>query len=65
MRLPPQLTEKVCAAKAAYLWNILPELIKLPCVEGYERLRAHLEGMLAACHEAMVNWGLPPEPSEN
>jgi hypothetical protein len=38
----------VTAASAAYLYNCLPEILKLTPSEQYERLRLHFEAALAA-----------------
>jgi hypothetical protein len=38
----------VAAASAAYLYNCLPEILKLTPSEQYERLRVHIETALIA-----------------
>jgi hypothetical protein len=59
-----KLVEDVAGASAAYLWNILPEIAKLPCVEGFERLVEHFRTAFLAYFDGLDNWVLP-EPSEN
>jgi hypothetical protein len=54
--------EYVASSYAANLWNVLPGIVKLPCVEGFERLVLHFEAALAAFSEGC---GQFPEPSEN
>jgi hypothetical protein len=57
------LREDVCAASAAYLFNVLPELVKLPAPEQFKRLAAHFEAALLAYRDGMSGW--IPEPSPN
>ena len=57
--------EDVAAASAALLWNILPDIVKLPACEGYARLQEHLEACIFAYRESLSGFGLPPEPSDN
>jgi hypothetical protein len=59
-----QLMDDVAAASAAYLWNILPEIAKLPCVEGFERLAEHFRTAFLAYFDGRCGWGLPA-PSSN
>ena len=56
--------EYVAASFAATLWNVLPEIFKLPCKDGFERLITHFEAALAAFSQGR-GFGTVPEPSEN
>ncbi len=58
------LAEDVCAASAAYLFNLLPELVKLPATEQFERLAAHFEAAITAYVDGLAGW-IIPEPSKN
>lgn len=60
---PERLVEEVCAASAAYLFNLMPELVKLPATEQFKRLVAHFEAALLAFHDNLPPW--VPEPSQN
>ncbi len=64
MPLLKQLAEDVAAASAAYLVNVLPEIIKLPASQMFERLKTHFSTAFLAYSEGLENWGFP-EPSEN
>lgn len=57
------LAGDVCAASAAYLLNVLPDLVTLPATELFNRLAAHFEAALAAYRDGMNGW--IPEPSRN
>ncbi|QJW94195.1 hypothetical protein [Frigoriglobus tundricola] len=57
------LADDVCAASAAYLFNLLPDLVKLPAPEQFQRLAAHFEAALLAYHDGINGW--LPEPSQN
>lgn len=59
----PDLIEDVCAASAAYLFYLLPDLVKLPAPEAYKRLAAHFEAALLAYRDGLAGW--VPEPSVN
>jgi hypothetical protein len=63
MTMPEQLIEDVCAASAAYLFNVLPEIAKLPAKEQFERLAVHFEAALLAYKDGMRGWNEIPEPS--
>jgi hypothetical protein len=58
------LASDVAAASAAYLFNCLPELTKLPASECFQRLEAHIHTSIIAYLEGLRNWGVP-EPSKN
>lgn len=60
---PERLVEEVCAASAAHLFNLMPELARLPATEQFKRLAAHFEVALLAFHDNLVPW--VPEPSPN
>ncbi len=62
--LSGKLVEDVSAASAAYLWNILPEIAKLPSVEGFERLCEHFRTAFLAYFDGLEGWRLP-EFSDN
>ena len=59
------LAKDVAAASAAYLFNILPEIMKLPAPEAYARLQAHIHTAILVYADGLNNWGFPPEPSDN
>lgn len=59
-----QLAGDVAAASAAYLFNVLPEILKLPASEQYERLRLHIEAAFLAYRDAQDGW-VPPPFSDN
>jgi hypothetical protein len=58
-----ELIEDVSASSAAYVWNVLPEIAKLPCVEGFERLNEIFRTAFIAYFDGLDGW--LPEPSEN
>jgi hypothetical protein len=65
MNIPSEThAEYVASSYAANLWNVLPGIFKLPCVEGFERLVTHFQAALAAFSEGR-GFGRVPEPSEN
>lgn len=59
-----KLIEDVAAASAAYLFNVLPEITKLPATEQYERLKLHFSTAFLAYQDAQAGW-VWPEPSLN
>jgi hypothetical protein len=56
--------EHTAHACAANLWNVLPGIFKLPCVEGFERLVLHFENAIELFSRGR-SFGRVPEPSEN
>jgi hypothetical protein len=60
----PNLAEDVCAASAAYVVDVLPELMKLPPAEQFARLAAYFEAALMAYRDGLAGW-IAPEPSKN
>ena len=63
MNHDPDLADDVAAASAAYLFNVLPEILKLPASERYARLAVHFEACLCAYKDGLAGW--VPEPSKN
>jgi len=57
-QLSSKLIEDVSAASAAYLWNILPEIAKLPSAEGFERLCEHFRTAFIAYFDGREGWEL-------
>jgi hypothetical protein len=57
--------EDICAASAAFAWNVVTEIARLPPPEGFERLYDLFHTALLAYAECQNGWGLGPEPSEN
>ncbi len=57
--------EDVAAASAAVLFNVLPELMKLPAPERYARLVGHQLGCLAAYDDLREATHPLPHPSLN
>jgi hypothetical protein len=57
-------TEDIACASAADLWNNLPQIAKLPCVEGFERIADYFRTAFLAYFDSLDGWGLP-EPSKN
>jgi hypothetical protein len=64
-RIINPLADDVAAASAALLFNLLPEIVKLPAPEAYARLQSHIHAALLAYAESLEGWGFPPEPSVN
>jgi len=58
-----ELMENVAASSAAYTWNVLPEIAKLPSTEGFERLYDIFLTAFTAYFEGLEGW--IPEPSDN
>lgn len=56
--------DDVSSASAASLFNVLPELLKLPAPQQFERLREHFRTAFLAYHDGLAGWALP-EPSRN
>ena len=52
--MEPDLVDDVSAASAAYLFNLLPALVKRPASEQYESLAAHFEAALMAYRDALA-----------
>lgn len=57
--------EDVAAASAAYAWNLIADIAKLPPPEGFKRLYDLFHTALVAFVECQSGWGLGPEPSVN
>lgn len=55
------LAADVAAASAAYLWDVLPEILKTAPEEAVRRLALHFETAIRACFEGRENWGFPPD----
>lgn len=63
---PGTLKDDVAAAGAAYLVNVLPELMTLPKSELFDALRVHLRASLAAYdHERRRKKKQQYKPSRN
>lgn len=62
-RLRRQVIDDISHASAALVWNTLPEIGKLPCVEGFERLADHFRAAFMAYFDSRQGWLL--EPSDN
>ncbi len=62
-RQSSELIEDVSASSAAYLWNTLPEIAKLPCAEGFERLYDIFHTAFTAYFDGLEGW--LPSPSDN
>ena len=58
-----ELIEDVSASSAAYTWNALPEIAKLPCAEGFERLYDIFRTAFIAYSDGLEGW--VQEPSDN
>ena len=57
--------EDLAAASAAYTYNVLPEIAKLPPPEGFRRLYDLVNAALQAYADSQRAWGLGTEPSKN
>jgi hypothetical protein len=55
------LAEDVAAASAAYLWDVLPEILKSAPEEAVRRLALHFETAIRAYLEGLENWGFLPD----
>ena len=65
--LPPRSnhdTEDVASAAAAYLWNVLPIIMKLSAPEAFDRIKTHFEVAITAFTKRSITWEMPA-PSEN
>jgi hypothetical protein len=62
-RRSKELMEDVCGSSAAYTWNVLPEIAKLPCAEGFERLFDIFRTAFIAYSDGLEGW--VPDPSDN
>jgi hypothetical protein len=58
-----ELMEDVSASSAAYTWNAIQEIAKLPCDEGFERLYEIFRTTFMAYFDGLEGW--IPEPSDN
>jgi hypothetical protein len=65
MTLNETHAEDVSAALAAYTWNLLAGISKLPPPEGFERLYDLFYTALQAYADCQIGWGVLPEPSKN
>jgi len=61
--MTPDLMEDVISASAVYLFNVLPEIVKLPAGEQFKRLSVHFEAALMAYKDGLAGW--VSEPSNN
>jgi len=59
-----KLVEEVTNDLAAYIWNSLPQIAKLPCVEGFERLAKLFRNAFMNCFDGREGRCFP-EPSRN
>jgi hypothetical protein len=57
--------EDVAFASAALLFNLIPEILKLPPAEQYRRLVDHMLGCLAASYDDVPDEFFLPDPSDN
>jgi hypothetical protein len=62
-RRSSEIIEDVSASSAAYTWNALPEIAKLPCPEGFERLYEIFRTAFMAYFDGLEGW--ISEPSNN
>jgi hypothetical protein len=62
-RRSSEIIEDVSASSAAYTWNVIPEIAKLPCAEGFERLYEIFQTAFLAYFDGLEGWA--PEPSKN
>jgi hypothetical protein len=70
LRRSEQLIEEVSMASAAEVWNLLPAIAKLPCVEGFERLADYFRTAFRVYFDGLNGWHAQqqcwiPEPSLN
>jgi hypothetical protein len=66
IRYDPERIKDTSAASAAYLFNLLPELMRATDDERYERLACHFEANIAAFIHGCRGWEAAiPEPSSN
>ena len=64
MNHDPELVEDIALTSAAYLITVLPEVLKLPPSDRFDRLASHFEAALAAYRQGLAGW-VVPEPSVN
>ena len=64
-RLLDPLVTDIGAASAAYLWDVLPEIVSAGRDEAFHRLAVHFETAIRAYFEALENWGFPPATQES
>lgn len=62
--MPENHVEEVAAASAAYLYNALPSLVRLPPPELYRRLESYFVACLIAYRDTRTGWAIP-DPSDN
>jgi hypothetical protein len=55
------LAEDVAAASAAYLWGVLPEILKTAPEEAVRRLAQHFETAIRAYLDGRENWDFLPD----
>jgi hypothetical protein len=65
MTLNETNAEDVAAASAAYAYNQVAEIAKLPPPEGFHRLYDLFYTAILAYADCRNGWGLGPEPSKN
>ena len=65
MTFQPESAADVAAASAAFLTNVLPDLLTLPPAERFARLAAHFETSILAYCNVVGDRTFPPEPSFN
>ncbi len=65
MTLNETHAEDVAASSAAYAWNLLEEISKLPPSEGFKRLYDLFHTAIQAYTECLHNWRLAQEPNRN
>ena len=58
------LAEDVAAASAAYLWDVLPEIMATAPEEAVRRLALHVETAIRAYLDGREKWGFRP-PNEH
>jgi hypothetical protein len=57
--------EDVAAASAAFAWNLVGDIARLPPTEGFQRLYDLFHTALLAYVECHNGWRPGPEPSDN
>ncbi|HEV3439905.1 MAG TPA: hypothetical protein VG122_21235 [Gemmata sp.] len=57
--------EDVAAASAAYAWNLVEDIARLPPPEGFKRLYDLFHTALLAYAECQNGWGRGPPPSDS
>ena len=57
---PIRATDRRCLfGERALVWNLLPELAKLPCADGFERLADYFRTAFSAYFDGLEGWALP------